>query len=139
MKMTVYFDGNFWLGLIEYDDDGDYKVFRYFFGKEPKDDDVFNFINHKLNDLIKKYEFVKTDISLKRTNEHKKSPKRMQREINREKRKPVVSTKAQLAMKTIHMSIKNERQLSQKCKKNELRKHQYQLKQEKRYQKKKGH
>ncbi|HGI4717120.1 TPA: YjdF family protein, partial [Streptococcus agalactiae] len=56
MKMTVYFDGNFWLGLIEYDDDGDYKVFRYFFGKEPKDDDVFNFINHKLNDLIKKYE-----------------------------------------------------------------------------------
>ncbi|MDE7498606.1 YjdF family protein, partial [Streptococcus agalactiae] len=22
MKMTVYFDGNFWLGLIEYDDDG---------------------------------------------------------------------------------------------------------------------
>ena len=55
MKMTVYFDGNFWLGLIEYDDDGDYKVFRYFFGKEPKDDDVFNFINHKLNDLIKKY------------------------------------------------------------------------------------
>ncbi|MCC9695155.1 DUF2992 family protein, partial [Streptococcus agalactiae] len=28
MKMTVYFDGNFWLGLIEYDDDGDYKVFR---------------------------------------------------------------------------------------------------------------
>lgn len=76
MKMTVYFDGNFWLGLIEYDDD------------------VFNFINHKLNDLIKKYEFVKTDISLKRTNEHKKSPKRMQREINREKRKPVVSTKA---------------------------------------------
>ncbi|HGI3480015.1 TPA: DUF2992 family protein, partial [Streptococcus agalactiae] len=89
--------------------------------------------------LIKKYEFVKTDISLKRTNEHKKSPKRMQREINREKRKPVVSTKAQLAMKTIHMSIKNERQLSQKCKKNELRKHRYQLKQEKRYQKKKGH
>ncbi|MCK6363784.1 DUF2992 family protein, partial [Streptococcus agalactiae] len=51
----------------------------------------------------------------------------------------VVSTKAQLAMKTIHMSIKNERQLSQKCKKNELRKHRYQLKQEKRYQKKKGH
>ena len=42
-------------------------------------------------------------------------------------------------MKTIHMSIKNERQLSQKCKKNELRKHRYQLKQEKRYQKKKGH
>ncbi|CCW41204.1 hypothetical protein SAIL_1490 [Streptococcus agalactiae ILRI112] len=29
------------------------------------------------------------------------------------------------------MSIKNERQLSQKCKKNELRKHRYQLKQEK--------
>lgn len=72
MKMTVYFDGNFWLGLIEYVDDGDYKVFRYFFGKEPKDDDVFNFINHKLNDLIKKYEFVKTDISLRCMNEHKK-------------------------------------------------------------------
>lgn len=77
MKMIVYFDGNFWLGLIEYDDDGDYKVFWYFFGKEFKDDDVFNFINYKFNDLIKKYEFVKMDIFLKCMNEYKKSFKRM--------------------------------------------------------------
>lgn len=36
MKMTVYFDGNFWLGLIEYDDDGDYKVFGIFLEKNLK-------------------------------------------------------------------------------------------------------
>ncbi|EPU45903.1 Protein of uncharacterised function (DUF2992) [Streptococcus agalactiae] len=71
MKMTVYFDGNFWLGLIEYDDDGDYKVFRYFFGKEPKDDDVFNFLICKIK-LDRKKPFMlgsdKHHICLKGTN-----------------------------------------------------------------------
>ena len=44
--MTVYFDGAFWSALIEFTDSKKrYKAFRYVFGKEPKDNDILNFID----------------------------------------------------------------------------------------------
>ncbi len=61
MKLTVYFDGTFWFALVEHvNRKGQYKVFRYPFGKEPKDSDIWNFIAKKLPSLIKKYDHIKT-------------------------------------------------------------------------------
>lgn len=59
MKMTVYFDGAFWSTLIEFTDSKKrYKAFRYVFGKEPKDDDILNFIDVSLGKWLRRYDKV---------------------------------------------------------------------------------
>ena len=52
MKLTIYFDGSFWCGLVEAETDGHYQVIRYVFGAEPKDADVFAFIAKRLPRLL---------------------------------------------------------------------------------------
>jgi len=59
MKMTVYFDGAFWSALTEFTDSKKrYKAFRYVFGKEPKDDDILNFIDVSLGKWLRRYDKV---------------------------------------------------------------------------------
>ncbi len=101
MKMTVYFDGAFWSALIEFTDSKKrYKAFRYVFGKEPKDDDILNFIDVSLGKWLRRYDKVEvsSEFSAPAISQKKRNPKRVQRDINKAKCKPVVSTKAQLAM-----------------------------------------
>lgn len=139
MKMTVYFDGVYWVALIEYNSNSGYKAFRHIFGKEPKDEEIFEFIRVDMNILIKKYDLAKTSVILNKSEEHRINPKRMQREINKSKRKPIISTKAQLAMKEIHETLKHDRKVAKKLRRDEEKLYRYQLKQKKRYQKRKGH
>lgn len=103
MKLTIYFDGSFWCGLVEVEDNGHYQAIRHVFGPEPKDADVWEFVTKRLPHLLKQTGVVATQ---KKTAEKKLSPKRMQRLINREKRQPVVSTKAQIAMNEIREQAK---------------------------------
>ena len=44
MKLTIYFDGSFWCGLVEVEDNGHYQAIRHVFGPEPKDADVWEFV-----------------------------------------------------------------------------------------------
>jgi hypothetical protein len=44
MQLTVFFDGQFWVGVIEQHDDAGLKVARYLFGPEPTDTEVFAFV-----------------------------------------------------------------------------------------------
>lgn len=75
MKMTVYFDGVFWLGLIEYESTKGYKAFHYRFGKEPKDEDIFRFITISLSDLLKYYDNFETSNSVSEADSHLKKSK----------------------------------------------------------------
>lgn len=43
MKLTVYYDGQFWIGVIEVVIEGKLRAVRHLFGKEPKDSEVFAF------------------------------------------------------------------------------------------------
>lgn len=109
MKMTVYFDGAFWAALIEYVDiKGQYKAFRYVFGKEPKDEDILTFIYRDLGKWQSRCAHIDTHIEAGSSalSPKKSNPKRIQREINRAKKKPITSTKAQMAMQEIHDSLK---------------------------------
>lgn len=63
----------------------------------------------------------------------------MQREINKEERKPVLNTKAQIAMKEVQEESKIIRKQNKKLLKQSEKEKVYRLKQEKRHQKKKGH
>lgn len=142
MKLTVYFDSSYWYGLIEYSDfQNNYRAIKYLFGKEPKDDEIFSFISHILPQLITENDALYLEgapISfqkpLKRIN-----PKRMQRNINREKKKPVLSTKSQLAISESREQLKSIKQKNSKLQKEQDKQRKFELKQQKKYQKHKGH
>ncbi|EHJ56214.1 hypothetical protein HMPREF9318_01644 [Streptococcus urinalis FB127-CNA-2] len=140
MEMTVYFDGIYWVALIEYDSDNGYKAFRHVFGKEPKDEEIIEFIRNDLGILFEKYDLLMTStVKINKVTEHRINPKRMQREISKSNHKPIVSTKAQLAMKEIHEQLKCQNKVTKKVRNEKEKNYRYQLKQKKRYQKRKGH
>jgi hypothetical protein len=142
MKMTVYFDGAFWSALIEFTDSKKrYKAFRYVFGKEPKDDTIRHFVDFSLGKWLRRYDKFETNLSVEALaiSQKKKNPKRLQREINKAKRKPAVSTKAQLAMQEMREEVKKAQKSKQKVKRELEKERKYLLRQEKRHQKKRGH
>lgn len=113
MKLTIYFDGSFWCGLVEAESDGHYQVIRYVFGAEPKDADVLEFIANCLPRLLEQ----SGTVAAERKSEKKMNPKRIQRLINREKRQPVVSTKAQLAISELREQAKTANKVQKRQKK----------------------
>ena len=135
MKLTIYFDGSFWCGLVEAETDGHYQVIRYVFGAEPKDADVFAFIAKHLPRLLDEAGTVAAE----KKSEKKINPKRMQRLINREKRQPVVSTKAQLAISELREQTKTLNKVQKKLRKAQAAEARFQQKQAKKREKHKGH
>lgn len=135
MKLTIYFDGSFWCGLVEAETDGHYQAIRYVFGPEPKDADVFEFIAKGLPHLLEQ----SGTVSAKQKSEKKMSPKRMQRLINREKQQPVVSTKAQLAISELRDQAKTVNKVLKRQRKAEYAEARFQQKQAKKREKHKGH
>ncbi|WP_413537275.1 YjdF family protein [Enterococcus malodoratus] len=135
MKLTIYFDGSFWCGLVEAESDGHYQVIRYVFGAEPKDADVLEFIANCLPRLLEQ----SGTFAAERKSEKKMNPKRIQRLINREKRQPVVSTKAQLAINELREQAKMANKAQKRQKKADYAEARFQQKQAKKREKHKGH
>ncbi|MCI1902630.1 MAG: YjdF family protein [Enterococcaceae bacterium] len=137
MKLTVFFDGSFWCGLIEDSSLGKTKIYKHVFGAEPKNSEILAFVDHQLTAELEKLPSVAADF--KKKTGKSVSPKRMQRLVNREKKRPVFSTKAQMTMqKTLEMQ-KVQRKKSAKARKKVAQQAQFLKKQEKKRQKKKGH
>ncbi|WP_416349001.1 DUF2992 family protein [Listeria seeligeri] len=63
----------------------------------------------------------------------------MQREINRQKKKPTLSTKAQQSMKEAQEQFKLIKRKNSKERKEQMKREQFLLKQKKKLQKKRGH
>lgn len=141
MEMTVYFDGTFWAALLEWQSRGRYYACRHVFGKEPKDSDLWGFIHRDLQELVAKQEDLLGQASSSAIFQKKKktNPKRMQRDIAKSRKKPVLSTKAQLEMQKAHELLKAQRKKAKKRQREEEKAAQFLLRQEKRHQKHKGH
>lgn len=142
MKLTIYFDGSYWCGLIEYEGvEGDYRACKYLFGAEPKASEVEEFIVNQMDHVIylndQKLKKSSNKISVKK--EKKKNPKKMQCEINRQKKKPILCTKAQQSMKEAQEQFKLIKRKNSKERKEQMKREQFLLKQEKKLQKKRGH
>ncbi|MBP2622592.1 YjdF family protein [Streptococcus oricebi] len=136
MKLTIYFEDAFWYGLVEYTDSHEhYRVIKYTFGSEPKDFEVLKFIHQRLPALISKNDRVAVDRLQEETppSDRKMNPKRMQRAINKQKKKPAVSTKAQMELTKVHELMKKEKKRSRREKKQEQKDIQYQLRRKKRF------
>ena len=132
-KLTVYFEAPFWVGVFERIEDGKLSVAKVTFGAEPKDFELQEYIQ-KCYSALKFSPVVETVVK-----ELKRNPKRMQREAKRQMQETGVGTKAQQAFKLQQEQDKQKRKVRSREKKEaeELRK--FELKQQKKREKHKGH
>ena len=131
-KLTVYFEEPFWVGVFERIEDGKLFVAKATFGAEPKD--------YEVQEYIQKYYFslkfspaVETVVK-----DIKRNPKRMQREAKK-MLKNGIGTKSQQALKLQQEQNKQERKERSRRKKEAQEQRMFELKQQKKREKHKGH
>lgn len=90
--LTLYHDGQFWVGIVEHVEDGKIGVSRIVFGAEPSDAEILRFVV----DGWEKLTFYSNEES--EPDRLARNPKRRMREAAKALRKPAMSTKAQEAL-----------------------------------------
>lgn len=133
-KLTVFFDGQFWLGIFERIDEEMLETSKVVFGAEPKDYEIFSFI---LNNYYKLK--FSSPITVLAMDFKKINPKRQHRLINKEINDKGIGTKAQQAIKLEQEARKTEKEKLSKEKREEQEKIKFQKHKDKRKEKKKGH
>lgn len=100
--LTVYHDGQFWVGLAEHVESGRYGVARIVFGAEPSDEEILRFVASEWNKLSF-FGGEPTEAS-----KPAKNPKRRAREAAKILKQPAMSTKAQQALAAQREAMKQE-------------------------------
>ena len=132
-KLTVFFDEPFWVGVFERIGDGKLSVAKITFGAEPKDYEVQEFIQKNYFSL----QFSPAvDTVVKKM---KRNPKRMQRDAKKQMHETGIGTKSQQALKLQQEQNKQERKIRSREKKEADEKRMFELKQQKKREKHKGH
>jgi len=132
-RLVIYFDGMYWAGLFEKTENNKFSVSKVVFGAEPSDAQVYAFI------LKHGYELQYSPAVETVVRETKKNPKRMRREASRQMLNSGIGTKAQQALKLQHEQQKKERSdRSREIKRAEAER-KFELKQQKKREKHKGH
>lgn len=132
-KLTVYFKEPFWVGIFERIEDGKLFVSKVTFGAEPKDYKVQEYIQ-KCYFSLKFSPAVDTVVK-----DIKRNPKRMQREAKKQMREKGIGTKSQQALKLQQEKNKQERKIRSRKKKEVEKLRMFELKQQKKRKKHKGH
>ncbi len=100
--LTVYHDGQFWVGLVEHVEDDKFGVARIVFGAEPSNEEVLRFVVSKWE----KFTFFGDEPAEMR--KPAKNPKRRAREAAKAVRQPSMSTKAQQALANQREAMKRD-------------------------------
>ena len=132
-KLTVYFEEPFWVGVFERIEDGKLSVAKVIFGAEPKDYEVQQYIQ-KYYASLKFSPAVDTVVR-----DIKRNPKRMQREAKRQMQETGIGTKSQQALKLQQEHNKQERKTRSREKKEAEEQRMFEIKQQKKREKHKGH
>ena len=133
VKLTVYFEEPFWIGVFERIEDGKLSVAKVTFGAEPKDYEVQEYIRKHYSSL-KFSPAVDTVVK-----DMKRNPKRMQREAKKQMQETVIGTKSQQALKLQQEQNKQEHKVRRREKKEAEELRMFKLKQQKKREKHKGH
>ena len=100
--LTVYHDGQFWVGLAEHVEGGRYGAARIVFGEEPSDEEILQFVTSEWAKLA----FFGDDPT--EASEPAKNPKRRAREASKALKRPAMGTKAQQALANQRETMKQE-------------------------------
>ncbi|BCZ47039.1 hypothetical protein psyc5s11_31060 [Clostridium gelidum] len=136
INLTVLFNDPFWIGIFEVTQNDEYKVCKFTFGPEPKEEETYELILNKFYSL----NFSNPISSDKNTfTEKKQNPKRLQRKIQKETAAKGIWTKAQIAIKLQHEEGKLQRKKKSKEQKEQEEERRLYLKKKKKLEKHKGH
>jgi len=133
-KLTVYFDDPFWVGVYERILDGQLEICKIIFGAEPKDYEVYQ-------TLLENWYLLRFSSSVKvdEKQDAKINPKRMQRIIKKQLGMQGIGTKSQQALKLQHEENKIIRKEKSREQREAEKQMKFELRQQKRKQKHKGH
>ena len=132
-KLTIFLEEPFWVGVFEELDGKRLSVCRVVFGAEPTDAEIYAFILRDFNRL-RFSPPVKTELKQKADN-----PKRRQRNAHKQLEKSGVGTKSQQALQKQYEENKLERKQRSREQKEAEKQRLFELKQQKRKEKHRGH
>ncbi len=131
--LTVFFDEPFWVGVFERSEKGKISAAKVTFGAEPKDSEVWDHV-------LKHYYKLKFSPTVKAKNKQTAdNPKRRQRNARKQLSTAGIGTKSQQALKLMQEQMKTERKQLTKEQREAEKQRQFELKQQKRREKHKGH
>lgn len=131
--LTVYHDGQFWVGLAEHVEDGRYGAARIVFGAEPSDEEILRFVISKWEKLAF-FGDAPAEASKPARN-----PKRRAREASRALKQPAMGTKAQQALASQRETMKQESAHARSQRRAEEAEARFEQRKLKRKQKHRGH
>lgn len=132
-KLTVYFEDPFWVGVFERMEDGALSVAKVTFGTEPKDYDVLRYV------LDHYHELRFSEPVAHEARERADNSKRRQRAAAREMQQTGVGTRSQQALQAQREMIKTERKVVSKEAREAEAQRRFELRQQKKKEKKRGH
>lgn len=133
IQLTVFFQEPFWVGVFERTENGRLSACKVTFGAEPKDYDVLDYV-------LKHYYSLRFSAAVEAEARKKAdNPKRRQREAQRQLLNTGISTKSQLALQQQRESMKIERKQVTREQREAEAQRRFELRQEKKKQKKRGH
>ncbi|MGC4121976.1 MAG: YjdF family protein [Myxococcales bacterium] len=135
MRLSVFFDGSLWVGVFERRDGECLSVARVVFGAEPRGVEVLDFILKGYPGRVR-YGLEVEDA--KGLPERPKNPKRAQREARRAMGAGL-GKKAWEAMRIAREAGKEERRVRSKAEREAEEQRKFELRQEKRKEKHRGH
>lgn len=131
--LTVYHDGQFWVGVFERVEEGRLSACRVVFGAEPSAEEIQQLVCKRWAKL-RFTEFIEYDGAPKVAT----NPKRRQREAARELERRGPSTKAQQALSEAREAAALERKADSRERREQERQERFEKRQEKRKRKRRG-
>ena len=117
-ESTLYFDGQFWVGVIERHEADRVRAVRIVFGAQPSDAEFYEFLLAHANALLCRLDEAAwtPDIAQRQTTHH--NPKRAQRQASRLARRALPSTASQASIKR-NANARHKNELPQPGRRNE--------------------
>lgn len=132
-KLTVYFENPFWVGLFERISNGKLSVCKVTFGAEPKDYEVWEFI-------LKHYYELRFSSAIETVvKQTADNPKRRQRNARKQLQNSGIGTKSQQALQMQREERRAERKQISKEQRETEQQRLFNLKQQKRKKRHRGH
>ena len=133
VTFTVFFEDPFWVGVLESAAEGKQKACKITFGAEPKDYEIHRFLLENYHRL-----HFSPAVAVKEQ-KPSQNPKRVQRELRKQLRDTGVGTRSQQALKLQQEQNKLERRRKSREHKEADKLRMFELKQQKKREKHRGH
>ena len=131
--LTILFEDPFWIGLYEREEQGRYTAAKITFGAEPKDYEVYEFLQKYWKDL--RFSPALPAATVKQA----RNPKRQLRLVHKKTQTSAMGTKAQQALKLQQEQGKQARLARTRQQRDAEAERKFQLRQKRRKEKHRGH